>query len=360
MISKPTGVVAGDVLVAQVVNRGTGAITPPSGWTSVRDSVQSTTHMTTFSRVAGAAEPLNYTFTSGNAYGKVGGISAWSGIDTTNPIDVSSGASGTGTSVTAPSVTTTKPSAPVLFLAGHVGAVTYTPPVGMTDRWDLNNAAGTYKATAEGADYVQATAGVTGAKTATASSAGGGWMAQLVALRPAPPPAPLWNGDWDVGGIPHGTVCPATGADGPDDQYDRVEEDGNVNPATCGTVSLDTTRTRTGAGRSLHVVMKGSSETGTIATQREQPSSNYLWSVDDQGTTDLWFGSSLWLGKGWIKEYMTTTRWVTLHSWRSSAPNGSLNTEIHPAADGVPHFWLRRNTSYTWPDGLGTDMMDLG
>lgn len=184
-------------------------------------------------------------------------------------------------------------------------------------------------------------------------------VAAVVATPASASAAVVWNGNWDVGGIPHGTVCTGR-SDSSTDQYDRVEELGNVKSATCGLLNFDTTRTRNGLGRSLHILMKGKSATGTSATQREQPSSKYTWNVDDKGTTDLWFGSSVWLGSGWYKDSMTTSKWATFHSWRSSAANGSMNTEIHPASDGVPHFWLRRNTVYSWPDGLGTDMMDLG
>jgi parallel beta-helix repeat protein len=181
--SKPLGAVSGDVMVAQVMNRGSSAIAPPAGWTAVRDTFQGTgEHMETFYKVAGSSEPASYTFTSSDADGKAGGISDWYGVNTTSPIDVTSGNSGSGTTLSALSVTTSAANEPVLFVAGVVDQTTVTQPSGFSERWDVASA-GTYKATAEDADQIQAAAGASGNKTATAGSAGGGWVTQLIALK---------------------------------------------------------------------------------------------------------------------------------------------------------------------------------
>lgn len=182
-INKPSGVVAGDVLVAEVNNRG-GAAVSSTGWTQIRDTFRGASdHMTTFYKVAGASEPASYTFTSTDPYGKAGGIAAWENVDTSAPVAASSGNSGSGTTVTASGVTTVDPNSPLLFVAGVMDQTTATPPSGFTERWDIASA-GEYKATAESASVLQAEVGASGNKSASAGSAGGGWAAQLIALNP--------------------------------------------------------------------------------------------------------------------------------------------------------------------------------
>jgi len=184
-IARPTEATAGDVLVAEVVNRGGATISAPAGWTQIRDTFRGPSdHMTTFSKAATESEPSSYAFTSTDANGKAGGIAAWSGIDTGAPVAASSGNSGSGTTVTATAVTTEEPDTPVLFIAGIMDQTSASPPSGFSERWDVASA-GRYKATAESASILQAEAGSSGSQSARAGSAGGGWAAQLIALNPA-------------------------------------------------------------------------------------------------------------------------------------------------------------------------------
>jgi hypothetical protein len=183
VLPKPAGTATGDVLIAQVVNRGNSAITAPSGWTLIRDTPKGTAErMATFYKVAGASEPTSYTFTSTNAFGKAGGVADWVHVDASSPIVESSGASGTGTTATAGSVTTVAGS-PLMLVVGINDQTTVTQPAGFSEQWDTNSK-GTYKATAESSYAIQAIAGASGSKSATSGSAGGGWEAQLIALRP--------------------------------------------------------------------------------------------------------------------------------------------------------------------------------
>jgi len=182
-INKPAGVVQNDVMVAEVAVRATNSITAPTGWTLILDtSLGSSGHVSTYSKVAGASEPSSYTWTSFDANGKSGGITDWFNVKTSSPVDVSSGNTGTGTTVTGTGVTTTGPNEPILFFADQIGEVSYTPPAGTNERWDVATSGATYGASTENADSVQALAGSTGNFTATASSGGGGWLAQVVAL----------------------------------------------------------------------------------------------------------------------------------------------------------------------------------
>ena len=172
-------------MVAQVGVRGQAAISPvPTGWTSIRkDTLGTSGYVQIFYKVATATEPTSYAFKTTDAIAKAGGITAWTGVKTSGPVDVSSGATGSGASATAPSVTTTAANDVLLYFGFQVGDVTYTPPTGMTERWDVSAGPQTYPGTAENADQIIASAGATGTRTGTASGAGGGFIAELVALK---------------------------------------------------------------------------------------------------------------------------------------------------------------------------------
>jgi hypothetical protein len=171
-------------LIAEVASRGSAAISPPAGWSEIRDTFKGTSeHMTTFYKLAGAEEPASYTFSSSDAFGKSGGIASWERVNTSSPIVASSGNSGTGTTVTATGVTTTAPETPLVAFAGINDQTTATPPAGFTERWDVAST-GTFKSTSESSSVIQSVAGGSGNKIITAKSAGGGWEAQLIALRP--------------------------------------------------------------------------------------------------------------------------------------------------------------------------------
>ncbi len=186
-IARPAGVESGDVLVTGVSVRGSPAITPPAGWTLVR-SDQNPTIMkqAVFVRVAVAAEPADYTWTFSVPQAAAGGILAYSGVDTANPVDGHSGfvATTASTTITAPSLTTTVGGVAVAAFYGITGATTVTPPVGTTERWDLASSAGTYRITAEAAETIRPVAAPTGDLVAAAANSGRS-IGQLVALRPA-------------------------------------------------------------------------------------------------------------------------------------------------------------------------------
>ncbi|MEK9135584.1 MAG: hypothetical protein AAB393_00555, partial [Bacteroidota bacterium] len=142
-ISKPTSAVQNDVLVAQItVNNGSStSMTAPSAWTLVRrDNRTSQVSQAIYYKVAGASEPASYTWTLSPSDAASGGIVAYSGANTSSPIDASSGGTGSSNIVTAPSVTTTAADEMVVGFFGHDNATTFTPPSGMTERYDVNQA----------------------------------------------------------------------------------------------------------------------------------------------------------------------------------------------------------------------------
>ncbi len=185
-IARPVGIVAGDVMVSVVDVRGTPAITPPAGWTFVRmDEIATTMRQAVYVRVVGASEPPTYTWTFSKSQTAAGAILAYSGVSTVAPVNAHSGAvnATAATTVTAPSVTTTVNGSMILGFFGITGIRSFTPPSGMAERSDLS-ATGTYPISSASADVLQAVAGATGDKVATASGSGKS-VGQLVALRPA-------------------------------------------------------------------------------------------------------------------------------------------------------------------------------
>jgi Bacterial Ig domain len=185
-IPAPAAVTAGNVLLAAIDVRGGPAITAPAGWTFVRMDANGTViRQAVYWKVATSAEPASYTWTFSASQAAAGGIAAFEGVDTANPIDAHGGqVNASSKSITAPSITTTVANAMVAGFFGTGPATTVTPPAGMTERWEAVSTAGTYKATSEAATALQASAGATGTRIATAANAGAN-VGQLVALRPA-------------------------------------------------------------------------------------------------------------------------------------------------------------------------------
>lgn len=191
-IGRPTGTAAGDVLVAAIgVRPHTATITPPAGWTLVRrmdNSNPNSNSLAVYIRVAGASEPASYSWNLSGFAHAVGGIQAFSGVDTASPIDVENGqTTASGLAHATPSVTTTVANAMLVTAHTFSSSATWTPPAGMTEAYDV--AAPSPPAAVgqalEGAWQVQPLAGATGAKTATASNDADVGNAHILALRPA-------------------------------------------------------------------------------------------------------------------------------------------------------------------------------
>jgi hypothetical protein len=186
-LTPPAATQAGDVMVAQVANRdGTYALTAPAGWALVtRDSSSATVTSALYVKVAGANEPAaTFSMATGNVQ-MVGGIVAYSGVSTSNPVDTFAVGAGQGTSATVPSVTTTVANAMLVhtflkrqeFLAA---------PAGTTPRWGLTSGTGAGNAGATAADVLFAGPGVSTARSSSsANSFVTEWVAHTVALRPA-------------------------------------------------------------------------------------------------------------------------------------------------------------------------------
>jgi hypothetical protein len=134
----PTGTVAGDVLLAQVVHpyTTTAALSAPTGWVRVRNDSSSTVLTSAlYRRTAVTGEPsATFTFPAGSGIAMVGGVAAYSGVSTTTPIDASAAAGGYGTTPYTPAVTTTTADTMVVrFIANST--TSFPEPAGTTLRW---------------------------------------------------------------------------------------------------------------------------------------------------------------------------------------------------------------------------------
>lgn len=206
-ITKPTGVVAGDVLIANIAQRNNGTTAPSlSGWTLISSGAidGGTTLGAVLYKVAGASEPANYAFTLGSgANNNDGSIVAFSGVDATGGFLVGGGAGGpfdvapgslsvsgaNGSTATATGITTATANAAVIMLAQSndnqsMGSWTTTSPGTLTELYeDQYNPSGSNDLTVGAAWAIKATAGATGNGTMTLGNSIR-WGAMLIALRP--------------------------------------------------------------------------------------------------------------------------------------------------------------------------------
>ncbi len=193
VILAPAGVTTDDVLIASVcVRPNTATITAPAGWTLVRrmDNAASIANsLAVYRKTATASEPASYTWSLSTSTGSAGGISAFTGVDTSSPIDLDAGQS-TASSLThaTPSVVTT--SARTMLVTSHAmsSSATWTPPAGMTESFDIAslsvpNGAGM---SIECNHVLQAAVGATGIQSAVASGDADNGNTHILALKQAP------------------------------------------------------------------------------------------------------------------------------------------------------------------------------
>ncbi len=171
VITAPTGLVPGNVMLASVAVDGNVASTlaAPSGWTLLNRLTDSANQVTTavWWKVAGASEPGSYTFTwttSKNAYGW---IARFSGVETSGPINVWGSTSGPSASISplSPSVTTTVANTMIVRIGGFDAANTTTDVPGVSGHTTItmDRSDTTGSAASGGAAYVlRAATGATG------------------------------------------------------------------------------------------------------------------------------------------------------------------------------------------------------
>jgi hypothetical protein len=126
-ITKPTGTVDGDVMIACIVTGSGAIVSSPAGWTVI-DIVDNASNlkMVTWYKVAnGEGASYNFTDDSGNTLPLNGSIQTFRGVDTSAPINISGTATSTTTDpVTTPTVATTERALMVHFACSRYATAT--------------------------------------------------------------------------------------------------------------------------------------------------------------------------------------------------------------------------------------------
>lgn len=195
-MAPPSGTQPGDLVLAQVtVATPSATVTAPAsqGWTLYADTSNgSNVRDLVYYRFAKAGDPASSTWTFSTSVKASGGMVAYAGVDTTNPIDAGASSLGSGTTLTAPSVTTTRNNAMVVALYGIRTGTTVTPndaTLAGRERYDSAPTSGgsvSSRTTSEAADKVLAAAGATGSFVATPATSVTASVNRTIALRPAP------------------------------------------------------------------------------------------------------------------------------------------------------------------------------
>ena len=204
-ITKPAGTIQNDVMIASFGFRTNQpglstdvGITPPAGWTLVRrlDNPGPTdSGLAVYRLTAGAAEPASYTWdlsctatcATNGFQAAAGGITSFSNVNTTTPVDVENGQITAIGAQTAPSVTTTVANAMLVASHSYASAGPWAPPpasggdAAMTEAVDILSGA----LSTEMSYVLHAAAGATAAKQATPTPDDDEGNAHILALRPA-------------------------------------------------------------------------------------------------------------------------------------------------------------------------------
>jgi purine nucleosidase len=191
-LAPPSGANVGDVLIASL-NLGKSAastqtnITPPAGWQLVLRTNHGAIATNALYKHVFAAGETKYTWTTDVTVGGTAFVSAFGGVDQTNPIDASAGSdiNARTTNITAPAITTTGANDMIVSsyfgYRSNVTNTTWKPSTGMTEVGDANNNS---SRSGSVAIATQAAVGSTGNKVAVASTTQDYAIASSVALRP--------------------------------------------------------------------------------------------------------------------------------------------------------------------------------
>jgi hypothetical protein len=189
-----SGIASGNIGVLIIAAAsGCDFSTPPTGWTWLLTQVDaggSNINQNWFYKVLTGSETGSVSTTANNYGGSwIAHMSAWSGVDTTTPIDVSGGGTGgTTTAVQAPSVTATTVG---LLLTAHAHtrygastATSFTPPSGMTEISDTSETGDGAQHALEVNKLALSATGATGIKSATCTVSPSQRCGVAVVLKP--------------------------------------------------------------------------------------------------------------------------------------------------------------------------------
>lgn len=195
----PAGYVAGDVLVALATNNSaTGVIAFPSGWTQVRSDSGAINDGLTASwgwTIATGTDSFSWHLTGTRDFGVI--VAAYTGINVSSPIDISSvngpvAAASSPVSTTGTGVTTAGLDDVIHLVSGapsggFSAGGSWAAPSAMTLRQSSPFTGTGGFAMGALSDFTQTSSGATGSQVGTWTDAGStfGYIAYLVALTPA-------------------------------------------------------------------------------------------------------------------------------------------------------------------------------
>jgi hypothetical protein len=182
----PAGTSQGNLLVVAIFTEKGSVVTYllPSGWTQIRaTNDESNFGLQTFYKVAGASESGSYVFTHNTSGLWSGSISRFTGVNPSNPIEVSAGGAGSSGNVTSPEITPTTNGTLVLSFHGRKNTTALTADVTTTQRHFYNSGNNAYSnllSTFWGSMANSATTAITATGSTLDSRA-----AQQIAINPA-------------------------------------------------------------------------------------------------------------------------------------------------------------------------------
>jgi len=188
-LTQPSNTAVGDFLLANLaIKGGTGAgITVPSGWTLIERTDNDTdVTIASYWAIATSSGAAFDTWTINPSTRAVGGMTRFTGIDTTNPVDAMASSTGFGTYATTTSVTTTRNGDQILTIYatdyGKDSTVNFATSTGTTKEYDAQNTP--FGPTTSFQDLAQTSAGTTATASSTFSAGKNReWAAQTIALQ---------------------------------------------------------------------------------------------------------------------------------------------------------------------------------
>lgn len=192
-VNVPTGTANGHVLILVASTTISDTPATPSGWTLAAGPLEttatgSTPEMVVYRRVA-SSEPASYAVGGNTSIGRVAQMLAFSGVDTTTPLDATpTTAQGITTLADCPSITTVTNGAVILAIGlMDLDDVTLAAPSTYTLAETTNSAgAGADNGLRQAVAFkAQVTAGAENPGVFTGAGAGDDWGAITLALRPA-------------------------------------------------------------------------------------------------------------------------------------------------------------------------------
>ena len=186
-LAAPSNLAVGDLEVLEIDATGATAIATPTGWTSLGNGTSNIGYYRVAYKLAASGDlGSTYALALGATRQALARIVAFTGVDSSNPIEASAFGTGTSTTTNYPTITTTLANSRVIIgtatsLAGSLSTI--TPLAGAKDRVDDADTAATWMSDNE-SDYNKSGAAGTGTVTSTIAPSAN-WRTSNIAVQPA-------------------------------------------------------------------------------------------------------------------------------------------------------------------------------